>query len=620
MTRRLSAGKSVFLTFLLCVSVVFVCPLKSGAEPPGKAQENDPRPAQPDDDDNRLRPTVTMSGATSVNEGSAGTMSVTVTRTGLEILPLTVRYSVGGTASSEEDYSPLSGSVVIPAGEQSASIPLQWINDSLPESNETIVLTLRSNAAYEVGPEDIAVLTIIDNDAEVTVQPSSPSTSEGAGSSSFVIRRSMVTRTDLSVRFTLSGTAVNGTDYSAISPPVSIPANASSITIPVNALMDNIVEPDETVVLTLQTGGAPDYVVGTPGNATITILGVPTVTIAATDPNASEAGTDRGTFTFSRSGSTASPLTVTYTISGTAIRGTDYNTAPAAGTVTIPSGSLSATVSVIPVDDSAFEGDETVIFTIAGSNAYRAGSPGSATITLRDNDEAPRVTIAVTSAPLFPTQNATVAVQLGTPASTQLDGALTISFSPGAGVPSGYRDPALQFVSGGPTLNFVVPPQAMTATLPQGGAMQQGTVAGDITVTLTRLAAGGVNALPQQAPSRTITIPRLPPVITGVRILNAAANSFDVEVTAYSTPRDMTTATFTFGAAPGTSIAGAETFTFDVRSVVNQWYASAESLMFGSLLRMRVRFTIEGDARLLQRVTAVLANSVGNSTPATGTR
>jgi hypothetical protein len=232
-------------------------------------------------------------------------------------------------------------------------------------------------------------------------------------------------------------------------------------------------------------------------------------------------------------------------------------------------------------------------------------------------------TISVTGpvAPM-PTQNANVEVRLGGPTPAALNGTLTLSFAPAAGIPAGYKDPALQFVSGGPTLDFTVPAQSATVTLPQNGAIQQGTVAGDINIVLTRLIAGSVNVLPQPAPSRTITVPRLSPVIVpnSVRIINVTANTFEVDVTAYSTPREMSMATFTFAAAPGTGIEGSASFSVDVRNEVSQWYARTESLPFGSLLRLRARFTITGDPNSLRTATVTLANSVGMSAPVSGGR
>jgi hypothetical protein len=234
----------------------------------------------------------------------------------------------------------------------------------------------------------------------------------------------------------------------------------------------------------------------------------------------------------------------------------------------------------------------------------------------------PTISVVGPPAPPAPTQNATVEVRLGGPTPTALNGTLTLSFAPAAGLPAGTRDPALQFMSGGATMDFSIPAQSATVTLPQNGAIQLGTVAGDINVTLTRLLAGSVDVLPQPAPSQTITIPRLPPVIVpnSVRMINVTTNSFEVDFTAYSTPRDLSTAAFTFTAAPGTGIDGSAAFSLDVRNAVNQWYTSIESLAFGSLLRVRVRFTIDGNPNSLQNVTVTLTNSIGASAPVTGAR
>src|SRR6185369_9185556 len=74
------------------------------------------------------------------------------------------------------------------------------------------------------------------------------------------------------------------------------------------------------------------------------------VTVTATDASAAEAGTDSGTFTISRTGSTAAALTVFYSLAGTASNSLDYQSLP--GSVTIPAGATSATVTIVPVDDA----------------------------------------------------------------------------------------------------------------------------------------------------------------------------------------------------------------------------------------------------------------------------
>jgi len=101
---------------------------------------------------------------------------------------------------------------------------------------------------------------------------------------------------------------------------------------------------------------------------------LPMVTIAANSPDASEVGPTDGQFTVTRTGATASALTVNYAISGTATNGTDYSTVSAS--VTIAAGSATATVTVTPLVDELTEGTETVILTLSANAAYNiVGSP-----------------------------------------------------------------------------------------------------------------------------------------------------------------------------------------------------------------------------------------------------
>jgi hypothetical protein len=114
---------------------------------------------------------------------------------------------------------------------------------------------------------------------------------------------------------------------------------------------------------------------------------IPTVTVAASDANASETGAGTGTFTISRTGDLTAGLTVRYSLGGTAGNGTDY--ASLSGSLTIPAGAASATVTVSPIDDTAVEGNETFVLTLSANAAYTVGSPNNATVTIADNDQAP---------------------------------------------------------------------------------------------------------------------------------------------------------------------------------------------------------------------------------------
>ncbi|NNF55066.1 MAG: DNRLRE domain-containing protein [Acidimicrobiales bacterium] len=112
-----------------------------------------------------------------------------------------------------------------------------------------------------------------------------------------------------------------------------------------------------------------------------------TVTIAATDPDAGESGTDPGQFTISRDGATGGPLTVQLDIDGTATSDSDYAALPTS--IEIPTSQSSAVITVEPIDDSESESTETVIMSIVADGAYTIGTPGSETVSIADNDDPP---------------------------------------------------------------------------------------------------------------------------------------------------------------------------------------------------------------------------------------
>ena len=327
----------------------------------------------------------------------------TFTRTGDTSFALTVNYTLGGTAQNGTDYQQPGTSVTIPAGAASATVTVTPIDDAEAEGDETVVLTLTADAAYDVGSPNSATITIHDNDQPsserptVVVAASDASASEqGPDPGEFTFTRTGDTSFALTVNYTLGGTAQNGTDYQPLGTSVTIPAGSGSATLAVMPIDDTEAEGDETVVLTLTADAA--YDVGSPNSAAITIADndqpssqLPTVSVVATDADASEQGPDPGKFTFTRTGDTSSAVTVNYTLSGTATKWDDYRRPEGdmPESVTIPAGATSTTLTIVPFDDDQVEGDETVVLTISPDVAYNVGSPDSAAVTIHDNDSPP---------------------------------------------------------------------------------------------------------------------------------------------------------------------------------------------------------------------------------------
>jgi hypothetical protein len=115
--------------------------------------------------------------------------------------------------------------------------------------------------------------------------------------------------------------------------------------------------------------------------------GSTTVSVAATIPYAVLNGAN-GAFTFTRTGSTSSPLNVNYNLGGTAVKWNDYYRAGVGDmptTITIPAGSASYTLNIAARDNQNRANPQTVIITLASDASYQFGSPASATMTIVSN-------------------------------------------------------------------------------------------------------------------------------------------------------------------------------------------------------------------------------------------
>lgn len=121
--------------------------------------------------------------------------------------------------------------------------------------------TASARTPAEPPPAEVATVTVIASDALA----SEPGSNPGA----FVISRSGATLTALTVRYALGGTALNGSDYQALSGVATIPAGATSVTVLVLPLDDSAIELPEVVSLTLAEDAG--HRIGLPNLAVVTI-------------------------------------------------------------------------------------------------------------------------------------------------------------------------------------------------------------------------------------------------------------------------------------------------------------------------------------------------------------
>ncbi|WP_420610956.1 Calx-beta domain-containing protein [Candidatus Poriferisodalis sp.] len=339
------------------------------------------------DNDTAGVPQVTVTAGSAVDEGGAATFAVSASPAPSGTV--SVRYTVtqNGQFVSSGRLGPNKTRTLSGTG---ATISIPTHNDSADEADGSVTVTLTAGSGYVVGTPAAATVTVRDNDVPTAqFAATASSADESSGIRRVRVNLSPAPHRPVTVAYTVGGSATRGTDFTATG-SVSAPAGAAFVDIAVTVIDDFRQEPDETVILTL-TGGA-GYQIGARGTHTLTITDQdvsPTAAFATAADQASEnAGTHQVTLTVQPA--PAAPITVRYTISGTATRSIDY-TAPT-GTVTVPAGDTTAAVHIPITDDTANEGDETVVLTLtapAGSAGYLLGSPTAFTLTIVDDDATP---------------------------------------------------------------------------------------------------------------------------------------------------------------------------------------------------------------------------------------
>lgn len=232
----------------------------------------------------------------------------------------------------------------------------------------------------------------------VSIAVSQASVEEDSGAAlTYTVTRSLNLSSPTVVNIGTTGTAAPGTDYTGGVATVTIPAGATVAAITITPTVDAVVEPDETVTLTVATGSG--YAVGATPSVTGTIINDDLATLAISDVTVTEgnAGTTNATFTVSIS-APAGPGGVTFDIAtadGTATAGSDY-VGQSLTAQNIPAGSSTYTFTVVVNGDTFYEPNETFFVNVTNViNAVVGDAQGMGTIL---NDDVP-VVISPAAAP-----------------------------------------------------------------------------------------------------------------------------------------------------------------------------------------------------------------------------
>lgn len=368
---------------------------------------------------------VTVSPA-SVVEDSGGTMVYTFTRTTYIRNALTVNFTLGGTATRLSDYNITgasitgsTGTIIFAPNASTATIRVTPIADNLVEPNETVIVAIAPGAGYSLAPASSATGTIIDDESQIALSVSPASVLEDSGNEIvYTFTRTGFLGRSITVGFSVGGTAGFGatSDYTVNAPAgttftygasagtITFAAGESTKTLRIRPNADTVVEPDETVALTLLSGAG--YAPLTTAPVTSTILNDDSSVSVAVVPNAvlEDSGTGM-VYTFTRNGFTGNAITVNFTVGGTATLGgpnSDYTITGATvtggtGTISFAAGETTKTITVTPTSDNAVEPNETVVVGVTAGTGYIVGAPANATGTIQNDDSSIQLSVSPSS-------------------------------------------------------------------------------------------------------------------------------------------------------------------------------------------------------------------------------
>jgi hypothetical protein len=212
----------------------------------------------------------------------------------------------------------------------------------------------------------------------------------GSLSATFTLTLSAAYGQPVTVHFaTADGSATAGSDYTAASGDVTIPAGQTTWPVTVAVLGDRLPEPTENFFVNLS--GVTNGFIGD-GQGVGTILdNEPRISVNDMTVTEGNTGSISATLTVSLSVAYDQPVTVHYaTADGSATAGSDY-TGVTDATVTIPAGQTSQTFTVAVLGDRLAEPTENFFINLGSPSGNAEITDGQGVVTILDNE--PRIFI-----------------------------------------------------------------------------------------------------------------------------------------------------------------------------------------------------------------------------------
>jgi hypothetical protein len=344
--------------------------------------------------DNDPEPRVYFNPAFQKGRPDVGELIFEAVLTSPSGLNTVVSYEIdkSSTAVYGVDYTLTSSPVTIPAGNLSVPITIT-INDHDYQEDKTIIIRITGVENAVPQYPQVHTATIASNAAPPTVWFTSTGQSvpEHIGKAYVTARLSFITNEDVTIPFTVTGTAAGGgIDYYISPSPLRIPAGTQTRDIVIDIVDDNFYEPDETIIITM----------GTPTNAERGVPYIHTITILDNDqypavffPNPAHTVFEDAGDVFVEvklNNPSSQPITVPFSIQpgSTATLGDDYTIS--SSPLFFPAGTDTAVITINVIDDDVVnEGLETVVIKLEEPVNAVTGTPDTYTLTIIDNDACP---------------------------------------------------------------------------------------------------------------------------------------------------------------------------------------------------------------------------------------
>jgi|GEM_PF-1185372 len=322
-----------------------------------------------------------------------------------------VTYTVAGSATPTTDYTALTETATLPPGFLGSEVYIDVsgiIDDNLVEGDETVIVTLTASTSGTIGTQNQATVTIQDNDISVEFSTASSSAMEDVGDNlPTLIVNGRVDDGATAVVLGIGGTAT-AADYTLASTTVNIPPglyNNDPVALGLAITPEAIVEPDETIDLTIDAINGDIVEVGAIAAVTYTILNDDSVTVefsSATGSGPENTGANLPTLFVTGTVTATTSVTVTNSGTGSASSGIDYIfTSPQV--VNIPAGIYDGTAATnisIPTlavtNEGVVESDETIVLGLGTPTGDASLGPITSTTYTILNDDS--VTVSFSSA------------------------------------------------------------------------------------------------------------------------------------------------------------------------------------------------------------------------------